>query len=71
MDWFKIGSPEAVQQIRTLNYALKAGGRVLLRSAGLKPWYVTLFEELAFSVRRVSTRVPGACIDRYGKPLLS
>ncbi|KAI9820286.1 MAG: hypothetical protein M1827_005908 [Pycnora praestabilis] len=64
MDWFTPGKPEAAQQIATLNHALRLGGRVLLRSAGLKPWYVSQFEQLGFAARRVGVRVPGSCIDR-------
>ncbi|RFU29874.1 hypothetical protein B7463_g6482, partial [Scytalidium lignicola] len=71
MDWFsppsvngKGGGEEAEKQIRKLNRALKIGGRVLLRSAALQPWYVSLFEELGFSAKRVGARIDGACIDR-------
>jgi betaine lipid synthase len=64
MDWFDPQSAEATSQIRAFNRALKLGGRVLLRSAGLKPWYASLFEALGFSARRVGIRLPGTCIDR-------
>ncbi|KAA8575153.1 hypothetical protein EYC84_004358 [Monilinia fructicola] len=50
MDWFEAGGEAAAGQIRRLNRALKVGGRVLLRSAALKPW--------------VGARIAGACIDR-------
>lgn len=65
MDWFTPGGPEAPAQVRAVNRALKIGGRVLLRSAGLSPWYVRVFEELGFVGKRVAARVErGACTDR-------
>ena len=65
MDWFDPEGKEAAQQIRAVNRALKVGGRVLLRSAGLKPWYVRQFETLGFVGKRVAARIPpGTCIDR-------
>jgi betaine lipid synthase len=64
MDWFEPGGPAAVSQISRLNRALKQGGRVLLRSAALEPWYVKQFERLGFSAKRVGARFPGTCIDR-------
>lgn len=65
MDWFDPGSEEAGRQIMKLNCALKLGGRVLLRSAALTPWYIATFESLGFSAKRVGARFAGACIDRY------
>ena len=64
MDWFNPDGPEAATQIAALNRALKLSGRVLLRSAGLRPWYVPVFERLGFNARRASARLPGTCIDR-------
>jgi len=64
MDWFDPGSEEAGKQIEKLNRALKLGGRVLLRSAALTPWYIATFESLGFQGRRVGARIAGACIDR-------
>lgn len=64
MDWFPPSGNQALKQIRALNRALKVRGRVMLRSAGLEPWYVAVFGENGFSCRRVAVRVPGACIDR-------
>jgi betaine lipid synthase len=68
MDWFDprdTGVGGAVKrQISALNRALGMGGRVLLRSAGLTPWYVKDFEALGFSAKRVGVRTSGACIDR-------
>ena len=66
MDWFNPQGTEAATQIAALNRALRFGGRVFLRSAGLRPWYVPIFERLGFSARRVSARMPGTLIDRYG-----
>jgi betaine lipid synthase len=64
MDWFDPGAPAAGKQIEKLNRALKLGGRVLLRSAGLTPWYIKEFESLGFSPKRVGARIGGSCIDR-------
>ncbi|KAJ4378068.1 hypothetical protein N0V83_000899 [Neocucurbitaria cava] len=64
MDWFPPGGSQALKQIKALNRALKVKGRVLLRSAGLEPWYVAVFGECGFRCRRVAVRVPGSCIDR-------
>jgi betaine lipid synthase len=47
-----------------MNAAIKLGGRVLLRSAGLRPWYIKLFEEEGFKAKQVMGRTPGAYIDR-------
>ena len=65
MDWFDPNSDAAAVQVEALNHALKLGGRVLLRSAGLKPWYISVFEKRGFSTQRVAVRLPGSCIDRY------
>lgn len=65
MDWFEPQANEALTQIRALNRAMKNGGKVLLRSAGLTPWYTSTFEEEGFVARRVGARFPGSCIDRY------
>ncbi|KAK4191801.1 hypothetical protein QBC35DRAFT_374893 [Podospora australis] len=65
MDWFDPDSnAAATRQIAKLNRALKLGGRVLLRSAALDPWYIREFEGHGFSGKRVGNRVPGECIDR-------
>lgn len=75
MDWFDPpsenntkGGEEAERQIRKLNRALKVGGRVMLRSSALRPWYVNLFEKLGFSSKRVGARTEGSCIDRLVLP---
>lgn len=65
MDWFDPQGHEAAEQVMRLNRALKMGGRVLLRSAGLEPWYMKCFEDGGFVTKRVGKRVPGSCIDRY------
>ena len=70
MDWFDPDGADADAQIERLHRALKVGGRVLLTSAGLEPWYVKRFEALGFAPKRVAARFPGTCIDRYVVPLL-
>ncbi|KAK8214366.1 hypothetical protein IWZ01DRAFT_238092 [Phyllosticta capitalensis] len=64
MDWFDEGGDAAADQVRALNRALKMGGRVMLRSAALAPWYVRVFEANGFRIKRVAARMPGACVDR-------
>ncbi|KAI0184057.1 hypothetical protein EV127DRAFT_445120 [Xylaria flabelliformis] len=64
MDWFDPGSITAESQITKLNRALKMGGRVMLRSAGLKPWYLKEFARLGFVTKCMGSREGGACIDR-------
>lgn len=57
----------AQRQIRGLNRALRTGGRVLLRSAARRPWYVKTFEASGFAARRHGVRSAAAatpCIDR-------
>lgn len=64
MDWFNPGAEDASRQIEKLNRALKLGGRVMLRSAALTPWYIATFESLGFQAKRHGARIAGACIDR-------
>lgn len=65
MDWFDPGTSAAAMQIRKLNRALKMGGRVMLRSSALKPWYIKLFEEVGgFTAKCHGSREGGMCIDR-------
>ncbi|KAF7187948.1 hypothetical protein HII31_10848 [Pseudocercospora fuligena] len=65
MDWFTPGGPEAPAQCKAVNRALKLGGRVLIRSSGLDPWYMRVFEECGFGPKRVAARIPrGTCTDR-------
>ncbi|KAF7504315.1 hypothetical protein GJ744_002504 [Endocarpon pusillum] len=64
MDWFSPSDqPTAATQIRALNRALVPGGRVLLRSAALKPWYLKLFEDLGFQATIATERRPGTYTD--------
>lgn len=65
MDWFSPTGPEAAQQIKAIYKALRPGGRVLLRSAGMDPWYIKVFEEHGFAAKNASVRAPGLCVDRY------
>ncbi|KAI0169166.1 hypothetical protein GGR52DRAFT_592975 [Hypoxylon sp. FL1284] len=67
MDWFDAGSgAAAAQQVARLNRALRVGGRVLLRSAARRPWYLAEFARCGFVTKchgaRDGTRSP--CIDR-------
>jgi betaine lipid synthase len=64
MDWFNPEGDEAAKQIQHLNRALKMKGRVMLRSAGLQPWYLKKFEENGFQIKCMGGRTPGTCIDR-------
>ncbi|KAF7548979.1 hypothetical protein G7046_g8491 [Stylonectria norvegica] len=64
MDWFDTGAHASAAQIVKLNRALKMGGRVLLRSSALTPWYVKEFENHGFTPKRHGARLEGACIDR-------
>lgn len=64
MDWFDPTEDAAAAQARRLNHALKVGGRILLRSASIDPWYIKHFEQNGFTARRVGARFPGTCIDR-------
>ncbi|GAO15240.1 hypothetical protein UVI_02006710 [Ustilaginoidea virens] len=64
MDWFDPGSPAAAAQVAKLNRALKMGGRVMLRTSALVPWYIKVFEAHGFTAKRHGARVDGACIDR-------
>lgn len=64
MDWFDPAGSAATAQIRKLNRALAMGGRVMLRSAALTPWYVKEFEGSGFAAKRQGARTAGVCIDR-------
>jgi betaine lipid synthase len=73
MDWFFPPSSSSTttptespahSQIRSLNCALVPGGRVLLRSAALRPWYLKLFEETGFRAQMVAERRKGGYVDR-------
>ena len=65
MDWFNPSDSQAEVQVQALYRALKLGGKVLLRSAGLTPWYTSVFEKNGFVIKRVGARLPGTCIDRF------
>ena len=71
MDWFHPLGDEAAVQIQAINKAMKLGGRLLLRSAGLKPWYLAIFERNGFGVLKSIQRTPGMCIDRLEPSLLA
>ncbi|EJF59822.1 hypothetical protein DICSQDRAFT_171781 [Dichomitus squalens LYAD-421 SS1] len=64
MDWFDPEGTSATEEIRAINKAMKVGGRVLLRSAGLKPWYIANFAAQGFRSKHVAARTAGKCIDR-------
>lgn len=64
MDWFDPNGVAAAAQITRLNRTLKMGGRVLLRSSALRPWYIDIFEAHGFSSKCMGSRTDGACIDR-------
>jgi len=64
MDGLDPEGMEAGTQIRVLNKALAMRGRVLLKSVGLRPWYIPKFEQLGFQPKCYGLREPGTCIDR-------
>ncbi|CAL3973633.1 unnamed protein product [Diplocarpon coronariae] len=65
MDWVDPAAGEAVRQTEKLHRARKLGGRVLLRSVALAPWYISRSEDRGFQAHRVGARIGGACIDRF------
>lgn len=68
LDWYestrRAGREGAAAQIKLLRSVLADGGRVLLRSAGTRPWYIDVFEAHGFETRRVGVRKRGECVDR-------
>ncbi|KAK5276340.1 hypothetical protein LTR40_011750 [Exophiala xenobiotica] len=64
MDWFNPAETAAQEQIAALNKVLKIGGRVLFRSASVRPWYTNIFEQNGFEAKCVGRRDSGKCIDR-------
>ena len=64
MDWFDPGSQGAIDQVIALNKVLKSGGRVMFRSAAIRPWYTDLFEQNGFYAKCEGRRDSGKCIDR-------
>ncbi|KAL9630680.1 MAG: hypothetical protein Q9164_006298, partial [Protoblastenia rupestris] len=57
MDWFDPQDIQASAQVQALYHALKTGGKVLLRSAGINPWYITTFAAQGFAPRRLDALV--------------
>ena len=59
-------SPTAAEvQVRALYRVLKPrAGRVLLRSAARRPWYIDVFERFGFTCKCVALRSEGKCVDR-------
>ncbi|KAK6540561.1 hypothetical protein TWF694_009352 [Orbilia ellipsospora] len=64
MDWFDPHSNDAREQIKTFHRVLKTGGRVMIRSAGIEPWYARIFESEGFTATRIGSRSETPCIDR-------
>lgn len=64
MDWLDPNGVAAAAQVTKLNRTLKMGGRVLLRSSSLRPWYMDIFETHDLSSECMGSRTDGACIDR-------
>ncbi|KAF3941846.1 hypothetical protein ABW19_dt0203499 [Dactylella cylindrospora] len=64
MDWFDPHGSDAREQIRKFYRVLKVGGRVMIRSAGVEPWYARIFENEGFEAMRVGSRSENPCIDR-------
>ena len=66
------GTEAAQSQIEAVLRVLRVGGKVLLRSASVQPWYIELFERMEneetgmklWSVRCMGRREDGKCIDR-------
>lgn len=66
------GTDAAQTQIDAIHLVLRVGGKVLLRSAALKPWYIDLFERMEdedtgqklWRVTCMGRRENGKCIDR-------
>lgn len=64
MDWFSPTGTEADEEISALYQALGPGGRVMLRSASQKPWYIANFEKFGFDCKAAAVRKSGTSIDR-------
>lgn len=66
LDWF--GAEKDYKEVETevemLTKVLAPGGRVLLRSSSMKPWYIGVFEAHNYSCKPAAVREPGTCIDR-------
>ena len=64
MDWFSKDGADADAEISALYQALAPGGRVMLRSAAEKPWYIENFKKIGFSCEAAGVRTPTESIDR-------
>lgn len=64
MDWFDPEALDVDEEIKCLWSALDSHGRVMLRLAAKKPWYISNFEHQGFICRAVATRHSGTSIDR-------
>ena len=64
MDWFNPQGTEAYNEIAALKKCLAPNGRVMLRSASTKPWYLETFAELGFDCKPAAIRKLGHLIDR-------
>lgn len=64
MDWFSKDGVDADAEISALYQALAYGGRVMLRSAASKPWYIENFEKIGFTCKTAGVRTPTVAIDR-------
>lgn len=64
MDWFSKDGIDADAEISALYQALAPGGRVMLRSAASKPWYIKNFEKIGFTCEAAGIRTSTESIDR-------
>lgn len=64
MDWFDEKGSDADTEIMALYQVLAPNGRVLLRSAATKPWYIENFEKIGFTCEASAVRTPTESIDR-------
>ena len=64
MDWFSKDGIDADAEISALYQALAPNGRVMLRSAASKPWYIANFEKIGFTCEPHGIRTPTESIDR-------
>jgi betaine lipid synthase len=64
MDWMDLDGVEVRKELVALRDAMKPGGKVLFRSAAMKPWYVKVYEEEGFTCRPVAIRENKNSIDR-------
>ncbi|AET41506.1 class I SAM-dependent methyltransferase Ecym_8221 [Eremothecium cymbalariae DBVPG len=64
MDWFDPEGKDIVQEIDALWNVLRENGRILLRSASMRPWYIEKLEQRGFICNAAATRHSGTSIDR-------